>query len=85
LEHGYCETAGNKVHLYADSTRWAFVFEKCGYQNLGDRADIEHGYVGNCIIILFTNIQKETKSQMRATYSLRKQYFILLNILRTCG
>lgn len=21
LEHGYCETAGNRIHLYADSTR----------------------------------------------------------------
>lgn len=49
LEHGYCETAGNKIHLYADSARWAIVFEKCGYQNRGDRAEIELDYVGNCI------------------------------------
>ncbi len=49
LEHGYFETAGNKIHLYADSTRWAVVFEKCGYDNRGLRAEIELDYVGNCI------------------------------------
>ncbi len=49
LEHGYCETAGNKIHLYADSTRWAIVFEKCGYQNRGTSAEIELNYIGNCI------------------------------------
>ncbi len=49
LEHGYCKTAGNKIHLYADSTRWAIVFEKCGYQNRANNAEIELDYVGNCI------------------------------------
>lgn len=49
LEHGYCESAGNKIHLYADQDRWAIVFEKCGYQNRGDRSEIELNYVGNCI------------------------------------
>lgn len=49
LEHGYCETAGNKIHLYADSTRWAIVFEKSGYQNRGYSAEIELDYIGNCI------------------------------------
>ena len=49
LEHGYCETAGNKIHLYADSTRWAIVFEKSGYQNRGSSAEIELNYIGNCI------------------------------------
>lgn len=49
LEHGYCETAGNRIHLYADSTRWAIVFEKSGYQNRGTSAEIELDYVGNCI------------------------------------
>src|SRR5689334_12802499 len=49
LEHGYCETAGNRIHLYADSTRWAIVFEKSGYQNRGGSAEIELNYVGNCI------------------------------------
>jgi hypothetical protein len=49
LEHGYCETAGNRIHLYADATRWAVVFEKSGYQNRSTSAQIELDYVGNCI------------------------------------
>jgi hypothetical protein len=49
LEHGYCETAGNRIHLYADSTRWVIVFEKSGYQNRGTSAEIELDYIGNCI------------------------------------
>src|SRR5215467_10683432 len=49
LQHGYCETAGSRIHLYADTDRWAIVFEKSGYQNRGDRAEIELDYVGNCI------------------------------------
>ncbi len=49
LEHGYCETAGNKIHLYSDKKRWVIVFEKCGYQNRGDRSEITLDYVGNCI------------------------------------
>ncbi len=49
LEHGYCETAGNRIHLYADSTRWAIVFEKNGYQNRASSAEIELDYIGNCI------------------------------------
>ena len=49
LEHGYCETAGSRIHVYADKNRWAIVFEKCGYQNRGGRAEIELHYAGNCI------------------------------------
>ncbi|MBX2921625.1 MAG: hypothetical protein KF746_05460 [Chitinophagaceae bacterium] len=49
LEHGYCVTAGSRIHLYADSTRWAIVFEKSGYQNRATAAEIELNYVGNCI------------------------------------
>ncbi len=49
LEHGYLVTAGSKIHLYADSTRWAIVFEKCGYENRGGDAIIELDYFGNCI------------------------------------
>lgn len=49
LEHGYCETAGSRIHLYADKDRWAIVFEKSGYQNRGDRAEIELDYIGTCI------------------------------------
>jgi len=49
LEHGYCETASSKIHLYADKNRWAIVTEKSGYQNRGDAAEIELNYFGNCI------------------------------------
>ncbi|MBS1661841.1 MAG: hypothetical protein JST68_12415 [Bacteroidetes bacterium] len=49
LEHGYFVTAGSRIHLYGDSTRWAIVFEKNGYANRGFRAEIELDYVGNCI------------------------------------
>lgn len=49
LENGYCETAGSRIHLYADLTRWVIVFEKSGYQNRGTSAEIELNYIGNCI------------------------------------
>ncbi|MNK35253.1 hypothetical protein D3C87_537740 [compost metagenome] len=49
LEHGYCETAGSKIHLYADEQNWAIVFEKSGYFNRAERAEIELNYIGNCI------------------------------------
>jgi hypothetical protein len=49
LEHGYCVTAGSRIHLYGDSTRWAIVFEKSGYENRGTNADIELDYFGNCV------------------------------------
>ena len=49
LEHGYCYTAGSKIHLYADARRWAIVFEKCGYQNRASAATIELTYIGNCV------------------------------------
>jgi len=49
LEHGYCETASSKIHLYADKNRWAIVLEKSGYQNRGGDAEIELDYFGNCV------------------------------------
>jgi hypothetical protein len=49
LEHGYFSTAGNRIHLYSDADRWAIVFEKNGYANRTGDAEIELGYVGNCI------------------------------------
>lgn len=49
LEGGYCITAGNRIHLYSDSFRWAIVFEKSGYLNRGMSAGIELNYIGNCI------------------------------------
>ncbi len=49
LENGYCETAGSRIHLYADEKQWAVIFEKSGYQNRASRAEIELDYIGNCI------------------------------------
>lgn len=49
LEHGYFETAGSRIHLYANENQWAIVFEKSGYQNRATRAEIELDYIGNCI------------------------------------
>lgn len=49
LEDGYFNTAGNKIHLFADSIRWAIVFEKNGYSNSSGMGEIELIYIGNCI------------------------------------
>ncbi len=49
LEHGYCATAGSRIHLYADLSRWAIVFEKNGYFNRGFYIGVELDYIGNCI------------------------------------
>jgi hypothetical protein len=60
LEHGYCETAGNRIHLYADKERWVVVFEKNGYQNRGGNADIELDYIGNCVEYIKENYDDYT-------------------------
>jgi hypothetical protein len=49
LEHGYCVTAGSRIHVYADAARWALVFEKSGYQNRATTAEAELNYFGNCV------------------------------------
>jgi hypothetical protein len=49
LEHGYFLTAGNKIHLFADSKRWAIIFEVNGYNNRLNQAQIQLIYLGNCI------------------------------------
>jgi hypothetical protein len=49
LEHGYFLAAGNKIHLFADSKRWAIIFEVNGYNNRLNQAQIELIYIGNCI------------------------------------
>ncbi|MEO0728359.1 MAG: hypothetical protein AAFZ63_27685, partial [Bacteroidota bacterium] len=49
LEHGYCNTASSRIHLYADEENWAVVFEKGGYQNRAPSVEVELYYVGNCI------------------------------------
>lgn len=49
LEHGYCDTASSRIHLYANDKDWAVVFEKSGYQNRARAVEIELYYIGNCI------------------------------------
>lgn len=49
LEHGYCLTAGSRIHLYADELGWAIVPEKSSYQNGRMTAEAELNYVGNCL------------------------------------
>ena len=55
LEHPYFHTAGSRLTLYADETRWAIVFEKSGYSNAGVRGEIDLTYFGNCLV----NLQSE--------------------------
>lgn len=55
LEHGYMETAGNQIHLYADSARWAIVFEKSGYHSRAGKAFVELDFIGNCIHYITKN------------------------------
>jgi len=59
LEHGYCKTAGSRIHLYADSVNWAVVFEKSGYQNRGGYAGIQLDYIGNCIDYIVERYNRE--------------------------
>ncbi|PUZ29722.1 hypothetical protein DCC81_09860 [Chitinophaga parva] len=49
LEHGYFETAGSYIHLFADEERWAIVMEKTGYNNRSDYIESELVYFGNCV------------------------------------
>ncbi|MEM6687314.1 MAG: hypothetical protein AAF617_16160, partial [Bacteroidota bacterium] len=49
LEHGYCDTAGSRIHLFADDNNWVMVLEKSGYQDRATRAEIDLCYIGNCI------------------------------------
>lgn len=50
FEHPYLHTAGSRLTLYADETRWAVVFEKAGYCNSGFTGEIWLTYFGNCLI-----------------------------------
>lgn len=52
LEHGCFYTAGSRINLYADKSRWAIVFEKSGFGNRSGRAEIELNYFGNCLLNL---------------------------------
>ncbi len=49
LESPYCVVAASRIHLYADSTRWAIVFETAGYETRQYAAKITLDYIGNCI------------------------------------
>jgi len=49
LESAYCVVASSRIHLYADSTRWAIVFETAGYETRSFDAEITLLYIGNCI------------------------------------
>jgi len=49
LENGYLNIASSKIHLFADNTNWAVVFENVGYHNRAGEAHIELIYIGNCI------------------------------------
>ncbi|MCU0436833.1 MAG: hypothetical protein MUC49_02900 [Raineya sp.] len=60
LEHGYFATANSKIHLYANSEKWAIVFEKSGYQNRGTSAEIELNYFGNCINYIIEKYQERS-------------------------
>ena len=52
LEAGYFYTAGSRINLYGDKSRWAIVFEKSGFGNRSGRAEIELNYYGNCLLNL---------------------------------
>jgi hypothetical protein len=65
LEHPYFFTAGSRLTLYADETRWAIVFEKSGYSTGSNTAEIEFAYFGNCLTNLKSEIPgNETTSNM---------------------
>jgi hypothetical protein len=49
LEHPYVYTAGSAITLFADSTRWAIVMEKSGYNPRAGYPQIELYYFGNCL------------------------------------
>lgn len=49
LEYGHLYTANSQIHLYADTSNWAIVFETNGYHNRGCNAQINLIYIGNCI------------------------------------
>ena len=69
LEHPYFFTAGSRLTLYADETRWAIVFEKSGYSTGSSAAEIEFAYFGNCLTNLKSEIPgNETTSNMSSEW-----------------
>jgi len=49
LENAYLNVANSIIHLYADESKWAIVFEINGYHNKSYNAQIDLLYFGNCI------------------------------------
>ena len=52
FEDGYFHISGSRINLFADSTRWAIVFEQTGYHNRNLDVEIHLTYFGNCLINL---------------------------------
>jgi hypothetical protein len=50
LGHGYFWTAGSRITLFADESRWAVVLEKSGYGNRSYNIEIDMVYYGNCLV-----------------------------------
>ncbi len=71
LGHGYCFTAGSRINLYADETRWAIAFEKTGYGNRSGSADLEVNYFGNCL----SNLDKAGLNDM---FTCNTKYFCVI-------
>lgn len=67
LEHPYFFTAGSRLTLYADETRWAIVFEKSGYSTGSGAAEIEFTYFGNCLENLKSEIPGNETTSNRST------------------
>ncbi len=55
LEDAYFQIATSKIHLYADETKWAVIFELSGYHNRQMSAELHLLYFGNCIEYHFTS------------------------------
>ncbi|MEM1325780.1 MAG: hypothetical protein AAGI23_07500 [Bacteroidota bacterium] len=76
LEHGYFHTADSRIHLYADTKRWAVIFEKIGYNNRGFIAEIDLNYIGNCVAyVLEDNGTYESISNTKAIYLIDNREF----------
>jgi len=71
LEHGYFYTAGSRINLYSDESRWAIVFEKSGFGNRSGRAEIELNYFGNCLLNL-------DKAGYEDAYTCNSKYLTLI-------
>lgn len=60
LEKGLLKTANSQIHLYADQSHWAIVFETNGYHNRQFNAQINLIYIGNCVKYHKTEYKERT-------------------------